>query len=57
MASLRYDLFTAKGRQETPREAFLTALRQEGAKQIATGIGALVLAVLLFILGLKTGSR
>jgi hypothetical protein len=28
MVSLRYDLFTAKGRQETPKEAFLTALRQ-----------------------------
>ncbi len=57
MVSLRYDLFTAKGRQETPKEAFLTALRQEGAKQIATCIGALILVVLIFILGLKTGSR
>lgn len=55
MASLRYDLFTAKGRQETPREAFIAALRQEGAKQIVTGIGALILAVLLLILGLKAG--
>ncbi|WP_112274476.1 hypothetical protein [Lentzea terrae] len=57
MVSLRYDLFTAKGRQETPKEAFLTALRQEGAKQITTGIGALILAVLFFFLGLKTGGR
>jgi hypothetical protein len=57
MANLKYNLFTAKGRQESPKEAFLTALRQEGAKQIVTTISALILAVLIFILGLKTGSR
>lgn len=57
MVSLRYDLFTAKGRQETPKEAFLTALRQEGAKQIIVVVGALILAVLLLVFQLKTGSR
>lgn len=50
-----YDLFTTKGRQETPREAFLAALRQEGAKQVVTVIGALVLAALVLILGFKAG--
>lgn len=57
MINLRYDLFTAKGRQETPIEVFLTALRQEGAKQIATTVGAVLVAILIYILGVKTGSR
>jgi hypothetical protein len=57
MVSLRYDLFTVKGRQETRKEFFLTALRQESAKQIITVIGTLILALLLVILGLKTGGQ
>jgi hypothetical protein len=57
MANLRYDLFTTKGRHETPKEAFLYALRLEGAKQIATVVGLVFAGVLLFLLGLKTGGR
>lgn len=57
MANLRYDLFTTKGRQETPKEAVLSALRLEGAKQIVTVIGLVLVAVILFLLGLKTGGR
>lgn len=57
MASLRYDLFTNKGRKETVREQFQATLRQEGIKQLATTIVTLVVAAFLFVLGLKTGSR
>ncbi|HJP72638.1 MAG TPA: hypothetical protein VJ914_00130 [Pseudonocardiaceae bacterium] len=55
MANLKDDLFTAKGRQQTPREAFRAALAPEGAKQLVAGAGALVMAVLPFLLGVKTG--
>jgi hypothetical protein len=57
MVSLKYDLFTVKGREETRIEAFLNLVRQESAKQLVVIIGGVVLAVLLFVLGLKTGSR
>ncbi|HEY4454292.1 MAG TPA: hypothetical protein VGN81_08270 [Pseudonocardiaceae bacterium] len=56
MASLKYDLFTAKGLRETPREAFFGALRQEGAKQIVAAIGGLAVLLIVFFLGLKTGT-
>lgn len=54
-ANLGYDLFIAKGVRATPREAFLTAIRQEGAKQIVTVISGIALAAITFWIGLKTG--
>jgi hypothetical protein len=57
MANLRYDLFTTKGLRETPKEAFLSALWLEGAKQITTIIGLVLVAVILVLLGLQTGGR
>lgn len=52
-ANLKYDLFVTKGARATPREAFVTALRQEGAKQIVTIIGAVMAALVLIFLGLR----
>jgi hypothetical protein len=53
LASLRYDLFTTKGRQETWLEALLTLLRAEATKQIVTITGTVVVAVLILVLGLR----
>ncbi|RJQ74470.1 hypothetical protein D5S17_22865 [Pseudonocardiaceae bacterium YIM PH 21723] len=57
MAALRYDLFVTKGRQETALEAFKSALRQEGPKQVLIVLGGILLAILVLALGLKTGVR
>jgi hypothetical protein len=57
MANLRYDLFTIRGRKETVTELFRTTLRQEGIKQVATTTVTLMIAALLFFLGLKTGGH
>ena len=57
MANLRYDLFTTKGLRETPKEAFLSALRLEGAKQLTTISGLVLVAVILVLLGLQTAGR
>jgi len=53
MANLGYDLFTTKGRQETLKEAFLSVLRLEGAKQIVTVIGVVLVGLILYLLGLS----
>lgn len=55
-ANLKYDLFVTKGARATPREVFITALRQEGAKQIVTIIGAIIAALVLIFLGLRASS-
>lgn len=52
-ANLGYDLFIAKGRRATPREVFVNALRQEGARQIAIITGAVLATVILVLLGIK----
>lgn len=54
-ANLGYNLFIAKGARATPAEAFISAFRTEGAKQIVAVLGGIVLAVITFVLGLKVG--
>ena len=53
-ANLKYNLFVTKGAKATPKETFVTALRQEGAKQVLVIIGAVVIALILVLLGLKS---
>jgi len=52
-ANLKYNLFVTKGAQATSKEIFVAALRQEGAKQIATIIGGVIIALLLIFLGVR----
>jgi hypothetical protein len=52
-ANLGYDLFIVKGLRATARERFVTALQEEGAKQIAVVVGVILAAAILFLLGIK----
>jgi hypothetical protein len=49
-SNLGYDLFVTKGLKATPWESFKSALRQEGAKQLATLVGGVLLAALVVTL-------
>lgn len=48
--NLGYDLFVTKGLRSTPWESFKSALSQEGAKQVATLVGGILLAALILVL-------
>lgn len=54
-ANLGYNLFVVKGLRATPREMFLTTLRQESVKQLATVVGGVLLVIIVVLLGLKAG--
>jgi hypothetical protein len=53
VANLGYDLFLTKGIKPTVWENIRSVLRDEGTKEILKLIGAVLLALLLFRLGLK----
>ncbi len=53
-ANLKYDLFVTKGARATPKEIFVTTLRQEGAKQVLVIIGAVVVTLILALLGFRS---
>jgi hypothetical protein len=50
---LGYDLFVTKGLRATPWESVKSTARHEGTKQLATVLGAALIAMLLLILGLR----
>lgn len=54
-ANLGSDLFIVKGLRATAGEKFKAALQEEGAKQVAVVVGLVMAAVIIFLLGIKSG--
>jgi len=54
-SSLGADLFIVKGLRANARERIITTFQEEGVKQIVVVIGAIVVAVLLVLFGIKNG--
>jgi hypothetical protein len=56
-AKLGYNLYLTKGPQPTMRERLWTTLRDDGSKELLKIIGGLLLAAILFWLGLRAGGE
>jgi hypothetical protein len=54
-SSLGADLFIVKGLRANARERIISILQEEGVKQVAVVAGAIVVAVLLVLIGIKNG--
>lgn len=55
VANFGYDLFLTKGIKPTLWERTMSTLQQEGVKQLLKLVGTLIVAVILFYLGIKSG--
>lgn len=53
VSKLGYDMFVTKGRAPTNKERIVKLLRDEGTKAVLALIGAILLAILLLVLGIK----